>query len=86
MKNFVKVVLLASSMVAGVAYADGFRESDYPFVPNAVSPSIGQKVEQISLTDSDYPGILINSGVAREVVMQELVDYNRVNPYSFYSY
>lgn len=39
MKNFVKVVLLASSMVAGVAYADGFRESDYPFVPNAVSPS-----------------------------------------------
>lgn len=56
----------------------GSGKSDYSFVLNALSLYIGKKVEQISLTDAGYPGRLINSRVARAVVMQELVDYNRL--------
>lgn len=88
MKKIVKVMLLATTLVAGAAYADAgaFTESHYPFIPNAVSPEIGHKVDQRNATESDYPRIDLSSTKTREQVLREFIEYKRTHPNDVYPY
>ncbi|MFV9474941.1 hypothetical protein ACM5Q9_11030 [Advenella sp. RU8] len=86
MKNIVKAVFIATTIAAGAAHAADLSDSDYPFVPNAASIDVGQKVEQRMTKESSSPAVVVNSTKTREAVTQELVEYNQTNGDEFISY